>query len=618
MRAMVAVVLALASLPALAQEWDELLARATAEKKPIVVFFRTADCERCDRFESVTLAHPMIVRRLPGVVFTVAPAATDGNAHVAFFDRGGTLRARWPMVPDTMSFEIILDSVVAVASHFDCAVELSEGGAPGAAELEAATGLARLGRVTDARAAVARAQQLGATLKAPAAADTPVRTPVSAIRILPLARSVVSGSLAVKTNVTSAAVARVTFSLDGREVRRVPRPPFSATLDFGPVPQRHSIGVRAFDAKGRELGRDERVVNEAGELFWLRFREPQAGPASGAVRVAMNVRAPAARGVRRVVVSWNDAERAVLTAAPWESVVQVPDGQLGVLRAVAELDDGRTSEDALLLNAGGVVAQSNVQLVELPITVVSGGGATPSIAPERISVREGAQVRRVEAVATAAETPLTIGLLIDVSASMHRMLPDVQEAAIRFLQTILGKRDRAFLITFDSYARLVQPPTPDVTLLSDEIARIHPDGLTALHDAMALGLLQFEGVQGRRAMIVFSDGLDRTSHYRASDVSELSRRVNVPIHVIEAIGDERPDEGLQRIAEATGGTAHPLERLEDLPHVYARIEAALRAQILAFVRTDPATRENEWRPVQVEVQGSGLEVRAPEGYYATW
>lgn len=44
----------------------------------------------------------------------------------------------------------------------------------------------------------------------------------------------------------------------------------------------------------------------------------------------------------------------------------------------------------------------------------------------------------------------------------------------------------------------------------------------------------------------------------------------------------------------------------------------LRAQILAFVRTDPETRENEWRPIKVEIKGGGLEVFAAEGYYAAW
>ena len=587
--------------------------------KPVVVFFRTADCERCDRFEQVALRHPTIERRLPKFAFSVRP--TSEEPYVALYDRAGTLRARWPFVPDTMNFGIILDSVAAVAPHFERAVQLAEEGKAAEAELAAASGLARLGRTTDARAALARARVEGsaevqqAAMEMEAALDgkeapRPPALSRGAIRILPLDRQVVSGRQTVRTHVTSAAVARVAFSLDGRDVHRAGEPPFSAALDFGEVPERHTIRAVAFDREGRELARDERVVNEAGETFWLRMTSPVAGPAGGKVRVTLNVRTPAARRVQRVVVSWNDAQRAVLTSPPWEATIDVPSARLGVLRAVAELDDGRTSEDAVLLNAGGAAGESNVQLVELPITVAG------AVTPGQITVREGSKVRPVEAIATSAETPLTVGLLIDVSDSMHKTLPDVQEAAIRFLQSSLGARDRAFLVTFASHARLVQPATSDRASLDREIMRIRPNGLTALHDAMVLGLLQFEGIKGRRAMIVFSDGLDRTSHYAASEVSELARRVNVPIFVIEAVPPEPADGTLARIARSTGGTFHPLSALSELPGVYEQIEAALRAQLIAFVRTDPATRENEWRAVRIEV--AGQTVFAPEGYYATW
>ncbi|HUR81964.1 MAG TPA: VWA domain-containing protein [Thermoanaerobaculia bacterium] len=591
----------------------------------LVVLYRPEVCERCDQFQRVTMKHPVIERRLANVPFEVRRGEDAG---LALLDHRGVVRARWPFVPGTMNFEIILDSIAGVAPYFERAAKVPE--ADG--ELEIGVALARLGRIPEARAALMKAREAGSAETQKIAAEAlekldpnvgrasarpsidpengraEARPTSASVRLLPLPRQVASGTLLVRTRVSLASTARVEFSLDGRVVQRVGRPPFSAVLDFGAVPERHVVRITAFDRQGRELGRDERVVNEAGETFWLRITSPVEGPASGRVRVTMNVRTPAARRVRRVVVSYNDAQRAVLTAPPWESVVDV--ANVGVLRAVAELDDGRTSEDAVLLNAGGFAEDASVQLVGLPITIL---GATEDVTPDRITVTEGHRVRRVEAVASAAETPLTVGLLIDVSDSMHKSLPDLQEAAMQFLKTTLTERDRAFLITFDSSARLVRPATNDVELLGRDIMRIRPDGLTALHDAMVLGLLQFEGVQGRRAMIVFSDGLDRTSDYTAEDVNELARRVNIPIHVIE------PEESaLQHIAAATGGTAHTLESLAALPGVYAQIQAALRAQFLAFIRVDDATRENEWRGVRVNVGLHNAKVYAPQGYYASW
>jgi VWFA-related protein len=346
------------------------------------------------------------------------------------------------------------------------------------------------------------------------------------------------------------------------------------------------------------------------------------------------------------VVSWNDAERAVLTTAPWEASVAIPVGQMGVLRAVAELENGRTTEDAVLLNASGGVEYADVRLLEIPITVTGRGAG--EIKPDDIVVLDGGRRRRVEALSSGTDTPMTIGLLIDSSASMQNVLPDLQEAAIRFLETVMTERDRAFIVTFDTRARLIQPSTPDRALLARHIMNIRPDGLTALNDAIALGLLQFQGVKGRRALVVFSDGVDRTSRYDTDEIADLAKRVNVPIHLIasrpatvqrvvrpqianpsdrQVLGPNVAMVGsswanvyraMRRVTEGSGGSLQLLRKLEDLPDVYAEIEKALRAQMLAFVRTDPGTRENEWRSIKVDVTARNVDVRAPEGYYAEW
>ena len=528
------------------------VAAVAQSPKPTVVLYRNADCPRCDEFEKVTLHHPIIERRLPGV--NVRIESTTERPFIAMFDANGALKTRWPMIPDTINFGVMLDTALYGVAQ------------------------TRVSVLHDA----------------------------SIVRILPTDHQVVVRREWVKTRVNSSAVARVAFSLDGREITRIGRPPFSTTLDFGAVPERHVIRAVAFDRKGRELGRDERIVNEGGETFWLKLLEPREGAAGGPTHVSMSLRVPPLNRVQRVVISWNDAERAVLTSAPWEATIHVPEDSVGIVRAIAELDDGRTSEDAVLLNSRGYVDSSNVQLVQLPLTIFG--------TFSNISVREGKTPRVVQSIAKADETPLTVGLLIDASDSMEKTLPDLQEAAIRFLDQVLGPHDRAFVISFDTRAHLLQPPASDKELLRAAIMHIRPDGLTSLYDAMALGLLQFEGIKGRRAMIVFTDGFDMTSEYESAEVGELARRVSVPVHAIGPSGEE-----LKKVAKMTGGTSQPLDDLAQLPAIFTRIEAALRAQVLVFIRTDPAKRENEWRNVNVVVEGSDpAQVYAPAGYYATW
>jgi VWFA-related protein len=178
----------------------------------------------------------------------------------------------------------------------------------------------------------------------------------------------------------------------------------------------------------------------------------------------------------------------------------------------------------------------------------------------------------------------------------------------------------------------VQPPTADKARLRAKVQGLRARGSTALYDAIAVGLLQLQGVKGRRALVVFTDGADLTSRYGAIDVAALAKRTHVPIHLIATtpnrstvkVGGPRPDElrwgamyrGLSAMAEATGGRAYILDRLDDLPDVYRRIGEALRSQFLVFVRAEAGKHENDWRAI--EVVGRGVRLFAPEGYYAPW
>src|SRR6185369_13015513 len=76
--------------------------------KPIVIFYRTVNCPRCDKFECETVRHPIIQRRLPRVDFRIQ--FVPGRPSVAWFDANGELRQEWPIVPDVMNLEVMLDS----------------------------------------------------------------------------------------------------------------------------------------------------------------------------------------------------------------------------------------------------------------------------------------------------------------------------------------------------------------------------------------------------------------------------------------------------------------------------------------------------------------------------
>lgn len=452
------------------------------------------------------------------------------------------------------------------------------------------------------------------------------------VQIVPPEAQVVSGSVRVRTRVGSAAVERVDFTLDGEKVAGITTAPFTAMIELGEVPERHIVAAVAYDARGTELGRDEIILNPGGERFWVRILDPRGGIAGGRVRVRMQLRAPEGEAVERITVWWNDETRAVVANRPWETTVRIPETEIGVLRAVAELSDGRRVEDAVLLNAPGHVEHADVPVVELPVTIQQQEGSEPLDLSDLIWVTEGARTRSVASVQTPEESALTIGMVIDTSGSMEPRLLDVQQAAIDFLDTALAAGDRAFVVGFSTRADLVQPPTEDPVRLRDAIDRLRARGSTSLYDAIAVGLMQMEGVRGRRALVVFTDGMDSTSRYGASAVAELARRSHVPIHLIAAAparsivrgpaGGARnwamEFDALVRMAESTGGSGHRLGALGNLPRIYASIGDALRSQYLVVVRTDPGESASEWREIRVGVRSGGPTIYAPAGYYAPW
>jgi Ca-activated chloride channel homolog len=546
-----------------------------------------------------------------------------------------------------------LDAIVAAARTPDVAAE---------AWMAIAIIQRALGHLADAENAFRQAADLagsksptgiaaGAALASLASTSGAPQDASTVVKIMPPDDQIVTGRQTVRALVNSPAVARVVFTVDAKEIASVTRPPFSTPAQFSRIPQTQTIGAVAYDFSGAEIGRDERRVNDAGDVFWIRLHEPTVDP-SGAVPVSVALRVPSSRRVESVTVSWNDESKAVLTVAPLATTmttsIKIPPQQVGVLKVVAKLDDGRTAEDAIPLNAGAYVERTEVQLVELPVTITEGGKPLPSLNPTDLVVQEGRARKVVESIAAAADSPVTVGILIDTSASMYNTLPDVQEAAIRFLDAVLRPTDRAFVVNFDSKATLVQPATADREALRRAIMHLSASGLTALHDAIILGLLQFEGIKGRRALVVFTDGFDVSSRYTAEDLRRLSQRMNVPVYAIapelraasigapgiaNAIVPSGPGrfasvpptqaspaaqglEDLKGVARASGGQMHEVKALNRLDDVYGLIAEALRAQMLITIRTAPGTSDNEWRPVTVSAAARNLDVRAPAGYYA--
>ncbi|HBL29033.1 MAG TPA: hypothetical protein DD490_19535, partial [Acidobacteria bacterium] len=327
----------------------------------------------------------------------------------------------------------------------------------------------------------------------------------------------------------------------------------------------------------------------------VRIVAPAGGRAVGPVEVEVDLRLPAERRLERLELFWNDELAATLYRPPFRHRVNVPEERpVGTLRATALLDDGTLAEDAVLLNSTAVGERLDVRLVELYVVVTDRDNRpVRGLGKEDFRLLQDGREQVIAGFDDAGASPLSIGLAFDSSASMFLKLPDVREAARSLLSAGLTARDRALLVDFDSAPRLVTGMTGDLGNVSAGLDTLRADGSSDLFEAIVFSLQKLQGVVGRKALIVYSDGIgegEKTS-YRAC--LQEARRANVPLYLI--VTNERaarasgggvlePLDGyaerLDRLAAASGGRAFFVRPSQDLREVYDAILRELRSQYL--------------------------------------
>lgn len=228
------------------------------------------------------------------------------------------------------------------------------------------------------------------------------------------------------------------------------------------------------------------------------------------------------------------------------------------------------------------------------------------------------------------DAPLSVGLLVDTSGSMGEKIEISREAVAQFLKT-MNAADEAFLIEFSDRAELVLGFTGSSREIESKLGSVESQGLTALLDAVHLGLSEMKKAKNpRKALLIISDGGDNNSRYSAAEIKDLVREADVQIY---AMGVFEPFPSfvlgaaelsgprlLSEISQQTGGRAFAATHSQDLPGIATRIGIELRNQyVLAYPPTNQH-RDGKYRKVEVKLDQppglSALKARWRLGYYA--
>ena len=418
-------------------------------------------------------------------------------------------------------------------------------------------------------------------------------------------------------------VAKVTFLLDKEEVLTKNRPPFDIDLDLGPLPRLTTVTVIGYDSSGTEIARDGYTLNVGRERFFVRLVPVSTtGGNSGQVRVAAELNVPSNAELERLELYWNDELLDTLYEPPFETWVTINTSeQYGYLRALATLKDGSQAEDLEFVNTPEFGTVVKVMAVELPITVLDRAGKpVTDLTKEDFTVWENKVPQEISHFSLHRDLPVRMGMVIDTSGSMEDTLPTVQRVVMGFLRDLLRPRDRAFIETFSDRPDLLAGFTADFTTIENALLALYPDRSTALYDAVIMGLFQFSGVSGRRAMVVLTDGEDTVSKNGFDDALGYAQRMGVTIYMV---GVGIPSTKIttrwqiNKLASATGGRAFFVSEKSELDRIYEEINRELRTQYLIAYTSSSEDPPDELRKIKVDVDRKGVNVRTITGYYPT-
>ena len=265
------------------------------------------------------------------------------------------------------------------------------------------------------------------------------------------------------------------------------------------------------------------------------------------------------------------------------------------------------------------------ELVVLSATVLDkDGGFVEDIDRERFAIYEDGKRQTIE-LFSHEDTPVSVGLIIDNSASMRPKIGEVVAATLAFAKSS-HPEDELFTLSFndrvqETVANRAFLFASDLEALERALSSLQPEGRTALYDAVMAGLDRLDqGSRSRKVLIVMSDGGDNMSQATLDQVLERARRSNATIYTIGLFDRDDPDANpgvLQSLARATGGERYLPRSPGPLLLACRRIALDIRSgYTLAFA---PSKRDGRYHQIAVEVgrtNGRRPEVRTRPGYFA--
>jgi Ca-activated chloride channel family protein len=328
-----------------------------------------------------------------------------------------------------------------------------------------------------------------------------------------------------------------------------------------------------------------------------------------------------------LVCSTRAAAQATDSSSPQSSVKPKEDAKPADAQ-LAKDDVKKNTPGAKLKPLQGLHLDVDLALVNVTVTDPYNRLVT-GLDPDNFRVYED-NIEQEVVTFSSEDVPISIGVIFDFSGSMANKIGKARDAAVEFFKTA-NPQDEFFLVSFNERAELTSAFTNSVEDLQSRMMLTAPKGRTALLDAIYLGLSQMRGAKnGKRALLILSDGGDNHSRYNESDIKRLVKEADTQLYAIgifDPLGyrNRTPEELngpslLSEVTEMTGGRVFAVENLNDLPDIASKIGMELRNQYVLGYRPSNKAHDARWRKIKIKLRAPKglppLNVYSKTGYYA--
>ncbi len=284
-------------------------------------------------------------------------------------------------------------------------------------------------------------------------------------------------------------------------------------------------------------------------------------------------------------------------------------------RVVAYLSGGRSITQTVRSKPAGFTDNADVDIVHVTVTVLDGAQFAGGLERNAFRVYED-DVQQPITYFAAGDIPLELLAGIDISESMAASIDEMKENARRFLSA-LRPPVRVTLTAFNDNFFVLARPSADLAARLQAVDQLAPFGSTALHDTLLRSFALLGNQSGRRGIVLFTDGDDRSSRVPREAVE---RRAETSDAVLYMIGQGRAIESpalkdlCERLAQKSGGRAFFPRTMNEVRAVFDEILAELSHQYLLGYVPPSARRDSTWHRIRVEVGDGRYQVRARQGY----